>query len=197
MGSKKTEVLSEHGSLTKLNSLCCYRTQNEVELMESASRSQRALTHNESERKTHEITLAFNRDQSQQQSQTDVARKQLQSLLEKEKTYKHEISELKQQLSRRLGKYYFSPAWYLVLHCSNETTFAIDRSCRRYMAVKSQEKKASQRETQLERKVKSLEEELEKARVQLDREYLAQETKRAKVMRKISARHMTIYIQGV
>lgn len=37
------------------------------------------------------------------------------------------------------------------------------------MAVKAQEKKASQREAQLERKAKSLEEELEKARAQLDR----------------------------
>lgn len=50
------------------------------------------------------------------------------------------------------------------------------------MAVKAQEKKTSQREILLERKVKSLEEELEKARVQLDREYLAQEAKRAKVL---------------
>lgn len=49
------------------------------------------------------------------------------------------------------------------------------------MAVKAQEKKTSQREMLLERKVKSLEEELEKARVQLDREYLAQEAKKAKV----------------
>lgn len=49
------------------------------------------------------------------------------------------------------------------------------------MAVKAQEKKTSQREILLERKVKSLEEELEKARVQLDREYLAQEAKKAKV----------------
>lgn len=50
------------------------------------------------------------------------------------------------------------------------------------MAVKAQEKRTSQREILLERKVKSLEEELEKARVQLDREYLAQEAKKAKVL---------------
>lgn len=49
------------------------------------------------------------------------------------------------------------------------------------MAVKTQEKKTSQRETQLERKVASLEEELHKTKTQLDREYLAQEVKRAKV----------------
>lgn len=52
---------------------------------------------------------------------------------------------------------------------------------RRYMTVKAQEKKSSQREVQLERKVKSLEEELEKAQAQLDRKYLAQEAKKAKV----------------
>ncbi|XP_054003238.1 centrosomal protein of 290 kDa isoform X1 [Hylaeus anthracinus] len=137
-------------------SLTCQQLQNEVELMGSATRSQRAITHSESERKTHEITLAFNRDQSQQQAQTEVVRKQLQSLLEKEKTYKHEISELKQQLSRR------------------------------YMAVKSQEKKTSQREAQLERKVKSLEEDLEKARTQLDREFLVQEAKKVKTAEELS-----------
>lgn len=49
------------------------------------------------------------------------------------------------------------------------------------MAIKTQEKKTSQRETQLERKVTALEEELHKTKAQLDREYLAQETKRAKV----------------
>lgn len=51
----------------------------------------------------------------------------------------------------------------------------------RYMAIKTQEKKTSQREMQLERKVTSLEEELHKTKTQLDREYLAQEVKRAKV----------------
>lgn len=51
----------------------------------------------------------------------------------------------------------------------------------RYMAIKAQEKKTSQREAQLERKVTSLEEELHKAKTQLDREYLAQEAKKAKV----------------
>lgn len=55
----------------------------------------------------------------------------------------------------------------------------------RYMAVKTQEKKISQRETQLERKVAALEEELHKTKTQLDREYLAQEAKRVKVYDKI------------
>lgn len=49
------------------------------------------------------------------------------------------------------------------------------------MAIKTQEKKTSQREVQLERKVTSLEEELHKTKSQLDREYLAQEIKKAKV----------------
>lgn len=53
------------------------------------------------------------------------------------------------------------------------------------MAIKTQEKKTSQREMQLERKVASLEEELHKTKTQLDREYLAQEVKRAKVHDKI------------
>lgn len=49
------------------------------------------------------------------------------------------------------------------------------------MAIKTQEKKTSQREAQLERKVASVEEELKKAKTQLDRENLAQEAKKAKV----------------
>lgn len=50
------------------------------------------------------------------------------------------------------------------------------------MAIKTQEKKTSQREGQLERKVAALEEELHKRKMQLDREYLAQEAKKAKVI---------------
>lgn len=52
------------------------------------------------------------------------------------------------------------------------------------MAIKTQEKKTSRREEQLERKVASLEEELNKTKIQLDREYLAQEAKKAKVHNK-------------
>ncbi|XP_076288209.1 centrosomal protein 290kDa [Lasioglossum baleicum] len=125
--------------------LTCQQLQNELELMET--RSQRAITQRETESKVHEVTQTLHRDQSQH---VDAVRKQLQSLMEKEKTYKQEISELKQQLSRR------------------------------YMGVKAQERKASQRETQLEHKVKLLEADLEKARAQLDREYFAQEAKKAK-----------------
>ncbi|XP_034174302.2 centrosomal protein 290kDa [Osmia lignaria lignaria] len=137
-------------------SLACQQLQNAVESMESTSRSQRAITHGETESRIHEITQTFARDQSQQSAQTEILKKQLHSLLEKEKMYKNEISDLKQQLSRR------------------------------YMAVKTQEKKISQREIQLERKVRSLEEELEKAKAQLDREYLAQEAKRAKTAEELS-----------
>lgn len=62
------------------------------------------------------------------------------------------------------------------------------------MAIKTQEKKTSQRETQLERKVTSLEEELHKTKTQLDREYLAQEVKKAKVCRKICCFVLLFYI---
>lgn len=67
--------------------------------MESATRTRQAITHGESELKIHEITPS--QDNSQQQDHTDTVRKQLQSLLEKEKMYKNEITELKEQLSRR------------------------------------------------------------------------------------------------
>ncbi|CAL7934044.1 unnamed protein product [Xylocopa violacea] len=137
-------------------SLACQQLQNEVELMESASRTQQAITHGESELKVHEITQTLSHDNSQQQGHMDTVRKQLQSFLEKEKMYKNEISDLKQQLSRR------------------------------YMALKGQEKRTSQREMQLERKVKSLEEELEKARSQLNRDYLAQEAKKVKTAEELS-----------
>ncbi|XP_070169848.1 centrosomal protein of 290 kDa isoform X2 [Polyergus mexicanus] len=106
--------------------------------------------------KVNEAPHHSHRDQMQQQNQIDVLRRQLQSLMEKEKTYKSEIADLKQQLSRK------------------------------YMATKTQEKKISQREAQLERKVTSLEEELHKAKTQLDREYLAQEIKKAKTAEDLS-----------
>lgn len=135
-------------------SYACQELQNEVQLMESATQARQAITHGESALKIHEITptLSAHDDMQQQDTvcRTDTVKKQLQSLIEKEKMYKNEISDLKQQLSRR------------------------------YMAVRIQEKKTSQRENQLERKVKSLEEELYKARAQLDKEYLAQGAKRAK-----------------
>ncbi|XP_011868015.1 PREDICTED: centrosomal protein of 290 kDa isoform X2 [Vollenhovia emeryi] len=136
--------------------LACQQLENEVELIESANRPHQMIVHSRGDMKVHEITHSSHRDQMQQQNQMDVLRRQLQSLMEKEKMYKCEITDLKQQLSRR------------------------------YMAVKTQEKKTSQRETQLERKVASLEEELHKTKTQLDREYLAQEAKRAKTAEELS-----------
>ncbi|CAD1480387.1 unnamed protein product, partial [Heterotrigona itama] len=147
------EMQEKDDKINQLN-FAYQELQNEVELMESVTRSRQAITHGDSELKIHEITPS--QDSSQQQDHTDTVRKQLQSLLEKEKMYKNEITELKEQLSRR------------------------------YMTVKAQEKKSSQREVQLERKVKSLEEELEKAQAQLDRKYLAQEAKKAKTAEELS-----------
>lgn len=51
--------------------------------------------------KVSEASHHSHRDQMQQQNQVDVLRRQLQSLMEKEKTYKSEITDLKQQLSRK------------------------------------------------------------------------------------------------
>lgn len=69
--------------------------------MESTTRSHQAITHGESELKIYEIAQTVNRDSSQQNTHADAIRKQFQSLLEKEKMYKNEIADLKQQLSRR------------------------------------------------------------------------------------------------
>ncbi|KAG7212966.1 hypothetical protein KM043_002306 [Ampulex compressa] len=137
-------------------SLTCQQLQNEVEMMESTNRSQQVVVHGECEAKMHELTQTISRDQLQQQSQADLVRRQLKSSMEKEKMYKHEIADLKQRLSRR------------------------------YMAVKSQEKRASHREAQLERRVKTLEEELQKAQAQLSREFLVQEAKKAKTAEELS-----------
>ncbi|XP_028048311.1 centrosomal protein of 290 kDa isoform X2 [Monomorium pharaonis] len=136
--------------------LACQQLQNEVQLIESANRSHQVTVHNRGDMKAYETTHNSHRDQTQQQNQIDVLRRQLQSLMEKEKMYKYEIADLKQQLSRR------------------------------YMAIKTQEKKTSQREMQLERKVTALEEELHKTKTQLDREYLAQEAKRVKTAEELS-----------
>lgn len=59
------------------------------------------IVHNRGDMKAHEATHTSHRDQMQQQNQIDVLRRQLQSLMEKEKMYKYEITDLKQQLSRR------------------------------------------------------------------------------------------------
>ncbi|XP_035723608.1 centrosomal protein of 290 kDa-like isoform X1 [Vespa mandarinia] len=136
----------------------CQQLQNEIELLGATNRSlpARVAIDHRDELKIHDILPGTQRDQTLSQNQIDILRKQLQSLMEKEKMYKHEIAELKQRVSRG------------------------------YMAVKTQEKRISQREMQLERKVKSLEEELEKMRTQLEREYLVQETRRAKTAEELS-----------
>lgn len=58
------------------------------------------IVHSQSDMKAHETTHNSHRNQMQQ-NQMDVLRRQLQSLMEKEKMYKYEITDLKQQLSRR------------------------------------------------------------------------------------------------
>lgn len=73
-------------------------TQNEVELIESVNRAQQMTVR---DIKANETPHQSHRDQMQQQNQVDVLRRQLQSLMEKEKAYKYEITDLKQQLSRR------------------------------------------------------------------------------------------------
>lgn len=77
-------------------------TQNEIELMRSINRSQQEITvHGRSGTNTNEIAQGSYRDQTQQQSQVDLLRRQLQSLMQKEKTYKYEITDLKQRLGHR------------------------------------------------------------------------------------------------
>ncbi|KAK2587709.1 hypothetical protein KPH14_003822 [Odynerus spinipes] len=143
------ELQERNEKIHELN-LTCQQLQNHIELMGATNRSQpRAIDHRDDTR-IYEIVPSTQRDQPHSQNRVDLLRKQLQSLMEKEKMYKHEIAELKQRLSRG------------------------------YMAIKTQEKKTSQREVQLERKVKSLEEKLEKMQAQLERECSAQEARKAK-----------------
>lgn len=61
------------------------------------------IVHSRGDVKTYETMHNSHRDNSQmqQQNQMDILRRQLQSLMEKEKMYKYEITDLKQQLSRR------------------------------------------------------------------------------------------------
>ncbi|XP_015188923.1 PREDICTED: centrosomal protein of 290 kDa isoform X2 [Polistes dominula] len=82
-------------------SLNCQQLQNEIELLEATNRSlpARVIDHRD-ELRIHESIPSIQRDQPQSQNQMDLLRKQLQSLMEKEKMYKHEIAELKQRVSR-------------------------------------------------------------------------------------------------
>lgn len=87
-------------NVIQLLNLCYSSTlQNEIELMESVGRPQQMTARVDT--KTNETAYSSHRDQVQQQNQVDILRRQLQSLMEKEKMYKYEISDLKQQLSRR------------------------------------------------------------------------------------------------
>lgn len=77
-----------------------YITQSEVELVLSVNQSHQITVHSRDDVKK-EIPHNSYRDQTQQQNQIDLLRRQLHSLMEKEKMYKNEITDLKQQLSRR------------------------------------------------------------------------------------------------
>lgn len=114
--------------------------------------SQPVIVHGSVSTKVQEIAQTLTREQANHfQSELDHLKRQIKSQSDKEKMYKEQITDLKQQLSR----------------------------C--YMAKKTEERKVSNREMQLERKLKALEEELHKARIQLDREFRVQEAKRLKV----------------
>lgn len=128
--------------------------QNEFEMMELMAQPQQINT---SSIKNQEIINSLGRDQqTHQQTEIDLLRRQQKSFSEKEKLYKDQIADLKQQISRR------------------------------YMAEKTEERKTSQRELQLEKKLKNMEEELNKARIQLDHEYRVHEAKRIKTAEELS-----------
>lgn len=132
---------------------------SEMEMMESMGQLQPQMSGQSSGTiKIQEITQNYNRHDlsNHGQSELDFLRRQHKSIIEKEKLYKEQIADLRQQLSRR------------------------------YMAEKTEEKRVSQRESQLERKLKNMEDELNKARIQLDREYRNQEAKRIKTAEELS-----------
>ncbi|KAK0079026.1 hypothetical protein PV325_001844, partial [Microctonus aethiopoides] len=141
--------------LTMLNE----QLKSEMEMMESMGQLQPQMSGQSSGTiKIQEITQNYNRHDlsNHGQSELDFLRRQHKSIIEKEKLYKEQIADLRQQLSRR------------------------------YMAEKTEEKRVSQRESQLERKLKNMEDELNKARIQLDREYRNQEAKRIKTAEELS-----------
>ncbi|XP_043474631.1 centrosomal protein of 290 kDa isoform X2 [Leptopilina heterotoma] len=139
-------------------SVTCQQLQNELEVMETVVNVPQTNTYDVREAKICETIHNSSREQAINQSQTqlDCLRRQLQALLDKERIYKNQIAELKQQQSRR------------------------------YMATKTQEKKNLQREVQLDRKVKSLEEELQRTKEQLNRESLVHEVKKAKTAEELA-----------
>ncbi|XP_011504729.1 PREDICTED: centrosomal protein of 290 kDa-like [Ceratosolen solmsi marchali] len=138
----KTEVLSFMKTLQIKDNRLADEIENELEEHMVISSKQIPMTR-DGEDPRH---LEF----EQSSTQLDNLRKQVQILMEREKSYKSNITELQQLLSRK------------------------------YMASKSQEKKVSRREMQLERKVKELEKELSEAREMLDRHFMMQQAKRVK-----------------
>ncbi|XP_020710825.2 centrosomal protein of 290 kDa isoform X2 [Athalia rosae] len=128
--------------------------QDEMEMAEKNTVTQQIVAHDS---KMQEITNSIGRVQSNQlQAQLDLARRQQQALVEKERNYKSQIVDLKQQLSRR------------------------------YMAAKTHEQKTSQREMQLERKTRSLEEELHNVKLQLEKEKFTHENKKLKTAEELA-----------
>ena len=71
--------------------------------METVAKAQQATAYDVREPKMCEIMHNSSREQAinQSQAQLDCLRRQLQSLLDKEKMYKNQIADLKQQQSRR------------------------------------------------------------------------------------------------
>ncbi|XP_008211366.1 centrosomal protein cep290 [Nasonia vitripennis] len=139
----KSEVLSFMKVLQIKDNRLADAIESELEEHAAAVTSQQLST-------TYEVEDARLYEFEQMQSQLDNLRRQLQASMERERSYKNEIAELQQRMSRR------------------------------YMAVKAQEKKASRREMQLDRKVKELEGELSEAKEMLDRQFMVQQAKRAK-----------------
>lgn len=76
---------------------------NELEVMESVASVQQANAYDVREAKMCETMHNSSREQviNQSQTQLDCFRRQLQTLLDKERIYKNQIAELKQQQSRR------------------------------------------------------------------------------------------------
>ncbi|XP_043268988.1 centrosomal protein of 290 kDa [Venturia canescens] len=138
-------------------SVAYQQLQSEFELMETMTLSQPLVVPGSVSTKVQEMAQTLTRDQANHfQSELDQLKRQIKSQSDKEKMYKEQIADLKQQISRG------------------------------YMAKKTEERRVSNREMQLEKKLKALEEELYKARTQLDREYRVQEAKRVKTAEELA-----------
>ncbi|XP_015122531.1 centrosomal protein cep290 [Diachasma alloeum] len=152
--SLSKELQERDGKIEELT-VAYQQLQNDFDVMEQMNQSQPMSVHSSAANKIQE-GLQGREASNHLQTELEHLRRQHKSVMEKERLYRDQIVDLKQQLSRR------------------------------YMAEKSEERRASQRELQLERKLKSMEEELNKARLQLDHEYRAQEAKRVKTAEELS-----------